>query len=788
MACLAASPAVSQEAADPTTNGEVQTLIGQLGDSERTAKTRLEAASLLLNRGEPQAAAALRAFLLDAADPGARKAVAEAIALHGGDDEQYIEPLQSMLTGEQADLRAPAARALITYKDHDVFAGLLAMTLDAQADKAVRLVLIDTLQTMPDKRVVNTLVHLVEDSDETIRAAAAATLAKLTGIRSFGNNAQQWKTWWARNRDKPPSLWLSDLADSLARSKAALEEENRRLRARLAKALGNLYAATPVDQRTAMVGELLKDSMADVRLAAVGLLDRLVLNGGNGEAAMTAAEVRQQIQSLMNDESPDVRAAAAQLTARLGDRELTATLLGRLAAEQDVKVRQGLVAALGQLRDPAALDAVVQEIASGQDAVATTAAAALARIADKSDLTDEQRAAAAAALSERFRSSEKAASPAALREELVTAMGVMADPSFAAAVREALADSAATVRLAAVGAMRRLNQPGSDEALAPLIDDADRGVRRAAISALGALGGRAFLSAIVKRTDAAVEIDADVRQQAWDVVLKLLADADVDALRSTLKDLAGRADATDQRIRILQMLVTVVETGGEELAVDERLELGLALLAADRPAEAAGHLQRVYEALAKTNVARAAQVWDSWVDALLAADDPTVVEVLAENEDDQAYGRGLGRLRERLRIVIDKADYADAVALVSAVLEHLPHRITVRQRKGFEATLTRVKAMQQEADAARTTDLIGQLTSTDAAERTTAAAELQSMGERAVEPLLTELRKLVAAEETDTGAEKAILEVVQQVAPDLAGYDIQMNRTQKLKVIDGWRQ
>ena len=60
------------------------------------------------------------------------------------------------------------------------------------------------------------------------------------------------------------------------------------------------------------------------------------------------------------------------------------------------------------------------------------------------------------------------------------------------------------------------------------------------------------------------------------------------------------------------------------------------------------------------------------------------------------------------------------------------------------------------------------------------------MGDRAVRPLLLELRKAVGGGQPDPDAEKAILGVLKAVAPDLTGYDAAAPADAKLKTIDEW--
>ena len=786
---VACGPAWAEDAkTQPRSPADVQPLIDQLTGPDRTAEMRLQAATLLLNEGSAEALRAMQTALTEAGHPDARQAVAEAVAAQGGNHDLFIEPLLAMLSGEDPALRPPAARALMAYKNHRVFDRLVAMTRQASTDRSVRLALIAAFEDLLDKRSVGALIDLLSDSDESIRTSAAGGLVRLTGIRAFGNDADRWRQWWARNKDKPPAEWLGDLVDPLARSTAALQQENRHLRTRLAKALMDLYLATPADRRRAVVEPLLTDPLVAVRLTAIRLLDRLIVDTAGSDTAMAPDDVRELLTSLLGDEAAGVRAAAATLAAQLGDPEMTDMLLASLAGEQDAAVRRGLLMALGQLRDPRALQAVLPNIGDESAEIAMASARALGRIADKHALSENERAQAVAALLERYRTSERGANEAELREALLTAMGVLGDRAFAPCVKRALAEPAATVRLAAVAALQKLGQPDSAKRLAPLVEDDDRGVRRAAIAAIGTIGGQAYLPTILKRTQPEVEADADVRQQAWETLLGLLATADVASLTRVADALADRPDAVDRRITILQMLVVKLQEAGSDRQTDVRMALGLALVAASREAEAVGYLAEAYAALSDRGDAKAAEAWDAWVAALLLANDPDGIKALAEIDSDDAFIRGLQLLVDHLTTLEASGEHGVAANLTSAALDHLPHRLTVSQREHFERTLARVRQKQKAADRGRVTTLVTQMMSDDESARNAAQTELQSMGDRAVKPLLAELREAVSAAPIRADTEKAILGVLRRIAPELTGYDTGMNKPAKLELIDSWRQ
>ena len=344
--CEAQTAPVSTSLAE----AELATLASQLADASRSPKTRLEAAGMLLAHDSSRATAILLGLLGASDNPGAQIAIAEAIAASPKERPAFVEPLLAVLRQGDASVRASAARALVRQQSSGVTEKLIALARDTSADGALRAEVIAALSAAPDKRTVEAMVGLLDDPAPAVRAAAAQSLATLTNIRAFGDDGAQWKQWWKANKDKDRSTWLVDLADSLARAKAALEADNAHLRERLAQTISELYDATAVTQRETMLGELLKDALPDVRLVALRLVDRRIASN-----EPVSAEVRGQVHVLLADGDARVRQQAAILVVSLADSDALAALLDRLAAEDSPAVREALLKALGQLRQAEAL-------------------------------------------------------------------------------------------------------------------------------------------------------------------------------------------------------------------------------------------------------------------------------------------------------------------------------------------------------------------------------------------------------------------------------------------------
>ena len=756
---------------------ELEMLKQQLAEPDRTAKTKHEAAVLLLNRTYPQAAEALRDFLADATNRAAQIAIAQAIAESGVTRQEFVQPLLEMLTGEELSVRQPAANALAAYKNHGVLDEFIKLVSDRKTDHSTRLAIIAAMQRILDKRAIDALVRLLGDADEAVRNAAGDSLIKLTNIRAFGRDPRRWRKWWQQNKDKKRSDWLADLAENLARANLDFERRNASLRRRLASAMNDLYAATPPAGRDALLAEMLKDSLSEVRLVGAQLTLQRV---GNSQPLPEA--LKAQIRAKVADPDASVRRQAALLLANVGDDQAVKLLAGRLKGEQAAEVRQSIYQALGLLRDPQVWGQLVAGLNKEDNRVASAVAAALARVAEKNSLDETRRAAAAAALKRRYQAARNP-EDAPLREALLTAMGHLHDPRLAGLIHTALKDPAATVRLSAIKALQELRQPASAAAVTPLTADPDRGVRLAAVAALGALGAPEHLETVLGRTDARVEPDATVRQQAWNVLMGLLEKADAAKLELLADQLAPRKDAREYLIQLLKLWVQKIPADPPDRRAPVRVQLGEALLSAGRPAEAARELADAYALLAKAQSPDAPAAWARWIEALLAADDVSAVTRIADGTHDAHTPAAVEALLKRLRSLQAGKDWDDLVRLAAPARQRLAAKLDAESLQWLDAALQDAKAQQAASDRQRVAALVGRLTAPDA---DAAEKDLLAMKDRALRPLLGELKRIVTAEKPDGALEKAVVKVLQQIDPRFRQYTLDAPLDQRRAAVDAW--
>ena len=78
-------------------------------------------------------------------------------------------------------------------------------------DKFVRREAVEALGDIKDPRVIQPLIHMLEDQEKTVRKATAWALSGLAGWRNskleyyykdtYGEDKLKWQTWWDRNKE-----------------------------------------------------------------------------------------------------------------------------------------------------------------------------------------------------------------------------------------------------------------------------------------------------------------------------------------------------------------------------------------------------------------------------------------------------------------------------------------------------------------------------------------------------------------------------------------------------------
>jgi len=222
--------------------------------------------------------------------------------------ERGIAVLITLLQDEHPDTRRTAAESLGKIGDRSALPAVLPLLTDpVPAVRATAVQALGRVATPDDGAVIAGLAHLLDDSDDRVRQAAALAIGEI----------------------EPSPRQLTPVADLLRASDV-------HIRRAAVRALISLDTGQVIE----WLLPLLDDPDAEVRQGAVSAL------GFSGDARVTAA-LRKR---LVHDPSPAVRAEAAYHLGELSGQDTRPLLRAALEKETDHGVRRWIEAELKALR------------------------------------------------------------------------------------------------------------------------------------------------------------------------------------------------------------------------------------------------------------------------------------------------------------------------------------------------------------------------------------------------------------------------------------------------------
>jgi len=222
--------------------------------------------------------------------------------------ERGIAVLITLLQDEHPDTRRTAAESLGKIGDRSALPAVLPLLTDpVPAVRATAVQALGRVATADDGAVIAGLAHLLDDSDERVRQAAALAIGEI----------------------EPSPRQLTPVADLLRASDV-------QIRRAAVRALISLDTAQVIE----WLLPLLDDPDAEVRQGAVSAL------GFSGDARVTAALWKR----LVHDPSPAVRAETAYHLGELSGQDTRPLLRAALEKETDHGVRRWIEAELKALR------------------------------------------------------------------------------------------------------------------------------------------------------------------------------------------------------------------------------------------------------------------------------------------------------------------------------------------------------------------------------------------------------------------------------------------------------
>ncbi len=445
----------------------------------------------------------------------------------------------------------------------------VADLLQSRNNEPVKLALCEAIAELrlKEPQFMQPLLALLDGTDAVLRKAAASALAAYRDPEVV-----------ARLRDYNQKQEIAFLLDS---------------HSALMKAF---YERTPEADRPALLLLWLKQPLAAVeRLTALDIVHQGLRKGTTPDPA-----VLDQIRLMLNDPEDVIRQKAVLVLRDRGLREDAARIQRMLDQDQSTAVREAIYSALGLLGDPASTSTVIRGLDDPAETVAAEAATALGRLGEpRPGPSSETAAAAVQALADR---ASRPIPDAKLRERIVDAMAQIADPRFLPALTRYAApdEPVAAVRQAAVSGLGH----AADRTKLPLVierlvSDPDAGVRAAAAEAIGRLGGDSqHLRVLRERLDPAAEPSTTVQNRAWEAYQAIFTNLPAPEQKNVLQTWnTQEPGAPERRIDLLTALEKKVSSSKSDpvqlTAIRE--QLGDALVAASRPADASAVLARAME-------------------------------------------------------------------------------------------------------------------------------------------------------------------------------------------------
>lgn len=788
---LAAASPPSRAALTPDKTGtELSRLRDFLIGPDRTVATRRDAADVLIDKDTNPARAVLLEVLAGPTPSEAVLAVLDAVAARDSAHEVLVESLFKLLRSEDEPTRRAAALAFGAYQGNEkVLQGLKDLVSAPATPVGARLAGIQALAQIVDKRSIELLVQLTADPEPAVVSAAAAALADMTGVDDLPASGKAWAAWWETCRDVPEARLLGGL---LRRSRKELKRRDTslaRVETRLIRQLTDAYEAADVKEKGALALTHLEDTVAQVRALAArqaAALARAVLATGNGTARKAHQELLASLLKHVNDESPLVRAAAAEALASWQETTAGPVLLARFGAEKVPEARAALASALGSLKVVEVVPKLVEMLESVHEVEVLRAAGALGVIGEKGGEGAEAVRPAIKPLGTLART----ATQPSVREAACLALAKIAPPEAEDILAAALEDPTPNVRFSAAQGLGNLGKAGekSVAALAARLQDENKGVRQAVAAALAKLGGVEAAEKMADRLKQGAETEPAVRNALWDAVRALADHSAAPDLAENLGDRFFKRTGTEEMQRAAALYETALtkvpaaaRNSPHAIVLYEKLVD--AYVAAGTPDNAVPTLRQLLIITPPENKARVREL-NQQLGLILLAKEPYAegIAPLAAAMDgaaDAARAAVLKAIQDRAEALM-KAKRPDQVSDLLGALAR------ARPDLGDGEAAEGLRALKDQADAATVADAVTKLSGTDE-QALAATAILKKVGKPALAPLLD---ALAAAARTKEAATEARVLAALEAATGRKdhGYDPKAPLDQRLKAVAAWRK
>ncbi len=684
-----------------------------LVDPEARSVERRRWAETLLSLGTAEAGSMVIELLGPSTGPEVQRALCAVIADRARRspeelDHGLVAPLIDRLGAEAEDIRAMAAQALSDFSGSEVPAALGALAAQKDVPVPKRLAAVNALTPNTHRREV--VAQLIRLLDADVPEVAERVMAALEPVfpQTFGRDVVQWRAWWEAESHLSEDAWLSRQLrihrDRWRQAEDRLQmqrEIERLLREALSSRIGGfqreIYRSLSPDDRPGKLAEWLGDPIAQVHGTALAIIKARIADEGK----RPEGEVLAAVLALLEKGSPVIRRDVLEIAQNLSDPAVVEAILAQLQREEDTATRCAIFVALGKLDHPAAVPAMVHEIAEPQSKLACVreAAMALGNVAAHGSRSSDQ-AATVEVLANRY--ATVPLDQVSLRVALLTAMAGVADASFAETFYSAVESDDSTVLREAIRGLRAIGDVSRLPRLRTLVAHSDPFVRVEAIETLGRFGREeADLERLLMRLRPADEPNERARDAAWRGFLAFAARRSIEeqvAMAQRLSDLPEIEAA--YLLGLTESLATANgDTTQRETVLDR---LGGVLLDLDRHADAIEHLQALWDLRRSRDAGEAFPIGLRLLSAKLTSHHASrlseLVRQLVESSREPA---GKGQVVELIAAYVD-APHAPAAAervrAVLAELQALPDGVLGEtSRESLERVQARMESASTEA-------------------------------------------------------------------------------------------
>jgi HEAT repeat protein len=665
-----------------------------LQSTDATQNARDIAAIRLIAWRDPTVRPEVVDILTDGPAP-AKVALSRALASVGWEDEQFIQPLLSLLGGRDPASASAAALALAQYTDNtQVLQALRGQAVSDRAD--IRQPVIRALGAFNQKPAAETLIDLLQHADsDVIREAAGNALIQMTGRSDLDHNASQWAQWWDKNGDLSDDQFKTEINRGRGEAFEAQLGAHRVLQNAADDFLRADFWGAPPEKRADILLAYLQSTAPEIRELGAELVY------SSATATGAPAGTIQQTRLLLGDPSPDVRAAAA--TALSADVDSAPDLVAQLQREPDDLVRVRLIKSLAPFQDIRALNQMLTLVGPGiPESVRIAAADCIAEGGVVINKDADLKKNAIQSLKNAIQDTD-APDKQSLRIAIVGALASISDDSLSDLFRTLLShDEPPGVRANALKGLGNLpNSAPFAGVIGRYLDDDDPQMRLAAIHALRHPPVSPIPILYVNKLLTKMNEDPkdEVRAAALEVLLNWsqLPDLDESGMSALADGLKSQPDKELLiRKRLCDRLAQDVQTGqnasdnhspAKELAEEQQtvgdLEMNPAI---NHPGEAVVYYQSALDYW-KSNQGQTDVInrlcWDI-VDALLAdkrwADAANFASGIVKTYGNdpnlrvtsETVGRAFVTAVQNLADSSDPSAYADAIALLDALQKMNP--------------------------------------------------------------------------------------------------------------------